>query len=384
MKVLFISGFSKDADSANVNCIREVVQALRKHPGVEVTVTGEVLKVQRANVDWRKKPSFMLRKIFHWPVIDPDASDECYKIIVKELNQTKYDAMIVSHMPYDAVLAAVKAKKKYPQIHLMLYELDPITYEIDKKRNSLGRYLYFMREIAEKRTYIACDTLLHMECNRQKYSSRKYKDFSEKSVYIDFPLIHDMKIEGQSPIKYAGQLVRFIYAGKLMRHFRSPEYLLKVLSEIKKSVNMEVDFFTNGDCESLIEKYAHNNSCIQQFGYVDKATLNSAIDGCDYLINIGNKYSDMLPSKLLSYIETGMPILHVQNQANDACIAYLKRYKNAIIISENAPVEDSADKVVSFIRSAYKARVCSGEIIRQFHKNTPEFSAGEIFKRIQQ
>ncbi len=384
MKVLFISGFSSDADSANVNCIREVVQALQRDPGFEVTVTGEVLKVQRANIDWRKNPSFMVRKILHWPVIDPVASDECYRQIVKELDQKKYDAMIVSHMPYDAVLAAVKAKKRYPQVHLMLYELDPITYEIDKKRNSLGRYLYFMRKIAEKRTYSACDTILHMECNRQKYSSQKYKDFSEKSVYTDFPLIHDMGIEGQSPIKYENQLVRFIYAGKLMRHFRSPEYLLKVFSEIKKSINLELDFFSNGDCESIIEEYAHNNGYIQQFGYVDKATLTNAIDGCDYLINIGNKYSDMLPSKLLSYIETGIPILHVQNQANDACIAYLERYKNAVIINENDPVEDSADKVVKFIRSAYKARVGSGEIIRQFHKNTPEFSAGVITKRIRQ
>ena len=50
---------------------------------------------------------------------------------------------------------------------------------------------------------------------------------------------------------------------------------------------------------------------------------------------------EMLPSKLLSYIETGMPILHIQKQENDACIEYLNKYELAAVIRENDQVEMS-------------------------------------------
>lgn len=382
MRILFVTGFCKDTDSANINCANEVIEALRQKPGVEVRVSGEVLRKQRANVNWRKNPSFMVRKILQWPVIDPNASNECYEQIIKELEQTSYDAMIVSHMPYDAVLAAVKAKRRYPNLHLMLYELDPITYEIDKKRNSLGRYLYFMRIFAEKKTYSACDTILHMECNRPKFTSQKYKKFFEKSIYVDFPLVHDRGVEERSPEKYENQTVRFIYAGKLMKHFRSPEYLLKVLAQVEKKINLLVDFYSNGDCETLIEEYANKQGFIHQHGYVNLETLSMALDESDYLINIGNKYSDMLPSKLLSYIETGKPILHIQNQDNDACTAYLQNYEHAIVINENEPIEESAERIVKFVCDTYKARICSSKILCKFGKNTPEFTAEEIVKRI--
>lgn len=382
MKVLFIPGFSKETDSANITCTNEVIHALQKMPGYEIHIAGETLKRQSASVNWRKNLFFMIRKILFWPVIDPDASEECYKEIIWELKHADYDAVIVSHMPYDAVLAAVRAKRKYPNIHLMLYELDPITYEIDKERKSLGKYLYFLRVLAEKRTYDRCDTIFHMECNRKKFSENKYKKYRNKSVYLDFPLVHDKNVNARTAKKYDGQILRFVYAGKLMSHFRSPEYLLKVIVKLREQINLEVSFYSSGDCEDIIHEYSKKYMFIHQKGYVDKGTLLTVIQNSDGLINIGNKISDMLPSKLLTYIETGMPILHVQNQKNDACIDYLNRYKLAVIIDENDPVDVSVDKLLHFFCKNYKRKLGSDFILSKFAANTPEYSADMIDKRI--
>ncbi len=373
-------GDSASTGNANLICLNEVIYALEKLPDLVIDIAGDVLKKGDAFIT-ATKPIEYVKKIINWPVVNPHSSEQCYADILKHLDQYAYDAMLVMHMPYDGVLAAVKAKKKHPDVKLIMYELDPITYEIDKQRKSLGRYLYFMRIFAEKRTFQICDVILHMECNRKKYEHKRYDVYRDKFVYLDFPLIHytgQQKSEGRKD----GQSFRFIYTGKLMSHFRSPMYLLQVLAEVWKKVDLQVIFFSQGDCERAISEFAETHSFVQQRGYVSKKELQQEIDASDCLINIGNKISDMLPSKLLTYIETGMPILHVRNQENDACIPYLKKYDLALIIDEKDPVEVSAEKMIAFIQNSIGKRLGSDWIVKTYRKNTPEYSAQCIYEML--
>ena len=381
---MVVQGFAKDTGSANVYCVNEVARALREYAGAEVTVLGDTLKQTKAGLDWKRHPVFAAKKIKNWPIMDPNASEECYLQIIAELEKTEYDAILVSHMPYDAVLAAVRAKKKYPKTVLMLYELDPITYEIDRARKSLGRYLYFMRERAERKTFKACDVLLHMECNRAKYSQSEYDKYTDKCVYLDFPLIHDLGIVETQPRELGGATVKLLYTGKLMEHFRSPEYLLKTIVAAHEQIDLEIAFFSNGNCETMLQEYAEKYPFIKQMGFVERERLESEIDSCDCLVNIGNKISDMLPSKLLNYIETGKPIVHIQNQAKDACLPYLERYGSAVVISEEDPVERSAGRLAEFLRLHYGQMTGSERIVREFAKNTAEYSARTIVEAIRE
>jgi hypothetical protein len=382
MKVLLIPGFSEKAGSANTSCVSEIAKEICKMKDVELVVAGDTLNRISASIDWKKSPLFLLKKVINWPTIDPNASRQCFEQIDNLISQGGFDAMIVSHMPYDATAAAVKVKKRHPEICLALYELDPISYEIDKKRQSLGKYLYFMRIIAENKTFRGCDLIFHMECNRGKFSKRKYRRFFNKSIYIDFPLVHNKGIHSHREELVGDNSIKLVYSGKLMMAFRSPEYLLEVLSLVKKDINIEVFFYSNGDCEDIIATYSANYDFIHQMGFVSKEDLNDAIASSDCLINIGNKYSDMLPSKILTYIETGMPIIHVKNQYNDACEEYLKRYTLATIINEDEPVVVSAKKVSGFIKSNYKKRLESDFIVSKFEANTPEYSARVIIDAI--
>lgn len=379
MRLLIVPGFSKESGSANWNCLEEIIEAL-KSAKVECDITGDVLKNQAPTINWKTHPFYMCKKIVKWPVIDPILSDECYQRIINQLSTKRYDALLVSHMPYDAVLAAVKAKRQFPDVKLMLYELDPITYEIDKKRKSFGRNLYFLRERAEKKTYDNCDIIIHMECNRTKYSASRYLKYTDKSIFLDFPLVHNNAVSFRAAKEYNNEKIKLIYTGKLMTHFRSPEYLLKVIACLHEYVDVEASFYTNGNCESLIREYTDKYPFIYQKGFVDKNTLELAVDESDCLINIGNKISAMLPSKLLTYIETGKPILHVQNQKNDSCVEYLNRYSLSVIINEDDPVDESVRKIVEFIKNRYNERLGSDYIIDRFITNTPEYSAEQIVK----
>lgn len=382
MKILFIKGFDEEMNTPTVACTNEVIAALCKVPGVEVKITGGVLNGEQAHVNWKRHPVFMVRKIIHWPAIDPDAVVECYDQICRELEKTHYDAMIAMHMPYDAVLAAVHAKKKFPDVKLMLYELDPMIYEIDRHRKSIGKYLYFMRVWAERRTYNICDTILQMESTKEKFNNKKYSKYSKKIMFLDFPLVHDRGLHEQSAKEYRGQPIRLIYAGRLMSQYRSPEYLLKVLTLVHEKVNIEVMFYSNGNCEDMLGEYSKKYSFIHQMGHVAREDLEIRMRECDCLINIGNQMSDMLPSKLISYIETGMPIVHLQKQENDACVEYLDKYKLSVMINEKDPVEASAENLSVFLQRNYGRRLSSDFIVSQFPHNLPEYSAKKIVEII--
>lgn len=378
MKLLLIPGYVKTVGEANWICLNEIVNAFNAYSDLSVTIAGTTLEKKETYVSL-KQPILYAKKIWNWPVISPKASEQCYQEIVDALSKDTYDAMLVMHMPYDGVLAAVRAKKKFPGVKLFLYELDPITYEIDKHRRSLGRYLYFMRVLAERKTFNACDKILHMECNRKKYADRKYDRYREKFEYLDFPLIHHNEKPQQNGASYEGQTIQLIYTGKLMAHFRSPSYLLEVLKEVRKSLDIKVRFFTAGDCENQISAFAADHPWVERCGYVDKETLGLAIESSECLINIGNKMSDMLPSKLLTYIETGMPIVHVKNQENDVCISYLAKYDLALIIDEEDTIEVSAKKLISFLLSSFGKRLSGDQIVKMYCKNTPEYSAKFIY-----
>lgn len=382
MKILIISGFDKEIESANTHCLNELVKTLKENKNVEMKITGSTLTKSSSNVNWKKSPFLMIKKIINWPVISPKASEECYKQIMGILSKEYFDVMLVMHMPYDSVLAAMRVKKSYPNLFTVLYELDPIAYEIDKQRNSLGKYLYFLRERAEKKTFQKCDLIVHMECNRKKYEHPIYKCFQSKEIYLDFPLIHDKGIESHAKINYKGQKIKLIYTGKLMSAFRSPEYLLKVLVEVCKDVNLEINFFSKGDCETLLNKYAIENKFVCQRGYVGTQELEKEIEESDYLVNIGNKMSDMLPSKLLTYIEKGKPIIHVKNQENDACIPYLEKYGAALIIDESKSIDESSRIMVNFLKNNLGRHIGSNEIICLYPKNVPEYSAKVLYENI--
>lgn len=378
MKLLVIPGFSEKFDSANWICLRELLQALKAYPNVSVEIVGDILDKGMKAVSL-KTPILYAKKIWYWPAFNPQVVDVCYRSIVEKLNTTNYDGMLVMHMPYDGVVSAVRAKKEFPNLKLWLYELDPITYEIDRQRRSMGRYLYFMRVLAEKKTFKACDKIFHMECNRKKYADRKYDSWRGKFEYLDFPLVHNNEKEEQGIASYEGQTVQLIYTGKLMTHFRSPTYLLDVLKEVQGTIDIHVRFYSGGDCEKQIALFSEEHSWVEQCGYVDKEKIDLAIGSSDCLINIGNKMSDMLPSKLLTYIETGMPILHVKNQEDDACVSYLEKYELALIINEKDPAEVSAKKMILFIQNSFGKRLSGDWIAKTYCKNTPEYSAKCIY-----
>lgn len=378
-KILIVSGFGIKSTFPNAICELKIVELLKKDPEIEIDIACDGVVEKTPVLNWKKNPWYMLRRIMLWPSINPEVEKICKKEISECLKNKEYDCLFIPHKPYEIVHAGERAVKKYSKIKLFLYELDPIANEIDAN-NGVGKYLFFLTNRAEKRAYKLADHIFHMECNRKKYSGKKYIKFADKSSYLDFPLIEHQEREGKKAEEYKGEPVLFVFSGAVDNTYRSPKYLVRLMEYVYKFIPIQMHFYTKGNSTVYIEAESHENDCISLHGYIPKKELDKKIDDADCLVNIGNKFSTMLPSKLLSYFMTGKPIIHIKNQNDDACISYLKRYGLCIIINETDSIEKSGKKLIEFVRHTYKCRLSAEYIERTFVQNTPEWNVKEIKK----
>lgn len=380
IKILLLSGFDMTGAHANANaiCVSKLMEALKEYIEVTVDVACNGV-VERTPVgNWKRNPLYMLRRIKRWPSYNPDVETACRKELFEILSEHEYDCLFVPHKPFETVYAACMAKLKFPNIKLYIYALDPIANEIDAN-NGIGKHLFFLAQRAEERVFQIADHIFHMECNRKKYSGKKYEKYASKFSFLDFPLIEHKNFQACDAVKYdSTKKVTIIYSGSLNDTYRSPNYLLDVYELVSKKLNVELHFYAKGNSVTMIETFCDKNHTVKSFGYVSQEELAKIIEEADCLVNIGNKFSDMLPSKLLIYFMTGKPIIHIKNQNDDICTQYLDKYPLNVIVNESDSVEVSAKKIVDFITNNYHKRISSAKVEEIFKYNTPRWNAEMI------
>ena len=143
-----------------------------------------------------------------------------------------------------------------------------------------------------------------------------------------------------------------VYAGSLSAQIRPPEYVLSLLGALyQKKVRYKACFYSRG-CSEVVRDYSDKTaSQIEWKDYVSPDELLSIYHDAHFLLNIGNLAEDVLPSKLIQYISTGKPIIHISFSQKDACLPYLERYENCVIINTEEPFEENVSKLTSFLRT---------------------------------
>ena len=378
-RILVLSGFGISSTYPNPICVRKIIEKLSAYPDIEIDVACDGIVENTPVLNWKRHPIYMLRRIKCWPSYNPNVEKACRHELFEILSKKKYDWIFVPHKPFETVYAACKAKEKYPEIKLCIYALDPIANEIDAN-NGIGKHLYFLTKRAESEVFKKADHIFHMECNRKKYSQDRYNQFANKFSYLDFPLMDNPSVDeaddNHQPVEHGFTM---LYSGALDDTYRSPRYLLDLFDCISvKNRGINLHFYAKGNSISEIERRSQYNKSIHSFGYIPKDELERKVDEAQFLINIGNKYSEMLPSKLLTYFMSGHPIIHFKNQNDDSCISYLKRYGLFLIIDENDPIEESAVKLISFIKENKDKRLSRERTIMTFQHNTPAWNAKQI------
>ena len=129
--------------------------------------------------------------------------------------------------------------------------------------------------------------------------------------------------------------IDFVYVGQLYEDIRNPELMLKIFGRLPDNYILHL---YGGGCEQIVDKYKEIlGDRLIIHGWVSSEESAMAQRNAHVLINMNNSIKNMLPSKLVEYINTGKPILNICQIQDCPSLPYIQKYPMAVSIM---PVDD--------------------------------------------
>ncbi len=295
-----------------------------------------------------------------------------YRGICRIHKKIHFELLCSSHAPFDGTLGAYWFKKRHLEVPYVLYILDSLTNKgntkwISAKTNDQKGWKW------ECKFYSSADLIINIKCNEMHNENSRYDIFREKMYISDIPLfdadLYEHNKRDKEKIKKSR--VKLVYAGRLLSHLSSPDYLCRLVSITARKRPIQMIFYSSGDCRERIGKL--DREIFLYEGMVNHEELMCAYEESDILVSIGSKRAEMLPSKIFEYMSTGKKILHIAKVRDDICIEYYNKYPQALVIFEEDDIEMSSSRFLEFL-DLPSVKINMGELERLFKENTPGYT----------
>ena len=296
----------------------------------------KVLK-QIHNITWKK---------VYWPDHACLWYFSAVKLGRKLLHKNKYDLIISVSLPYTSHLVAQKLIELQPKANWIVDIGDPFYFLNSTPTNN--------HKIYNKLNYISEKNVLY-RANQVSVTnmvvSKIYVDlFPEciNKIYVIPPVLVTSKKDSK-PFFKNNEKINLVYIGTLYRDIRSPAPLLRLLehlenTELKNKLVLHIVGNVK-DCEDHFRKNKNINKKIFLHGLVGYKMVNQILYDNVFLINIGNKTSYQLPSKIVEYISSGNPIINIYSSEFDSSIEFLNEYPLKINVNDKM-IETDIKKVL--------------------------------------
>lgn len=291
---------------------------------------------------------------------------------IDEIDLSKVDVVVSVCNLIESVLAALKVKEKYPHIKQVVYDVD--TLSDFRLRQIESICCPFWRKLAykvEKEIFAKADLTIILSSHKGFYSGEKYKAFKNKLLFQEVPLL---KIGDTANVSDNGHC---IYAGRFYKDFREPSVLLNLF----KNTRLPLDIFTTKNYSNSIKKSSQTSGNINVSECIPEEELNEVMKRSGILVSIGNKSSNMFPSKTVSYVAMCKPIIHIFQDDIDPVVDYLKDYPDVLFVDlRNSLAKNRA--LVSEFCSKEHPQIDAKEVVKRYETSTPKYCTTELLDRI--
>ncbi len=304
-----------------------------------------------------------LFNISKYPLKSKKLIDHFYEAAESIIKNYGIDRLVCTYTPVEAVIAGARIKERYNSVIIIYYSLDTLSNECGY---GLLPEVYRRRKGIdwERSLFPIYDKIICPECHRIYYESEVFNKYKMKINFADFPLFK----ESNDHKKNATTKNIIIYAGTLYKKIRNPEYAINILLPVLN--DNELHFYGSGDCNNILNSYKNKfPNKVFNHGYISHERVIEEIYSAKILLSIGNKGTQMAPSKIFEYMATGKPIIHVYFENIDPCIEPLLKYGNAIIIKYD---ETNNKELEEFIRAACDLEISN--LKYKFINATPEYT----------
>lgn len=296
-------------------------------------------------------------KHLYWP----DGAFPWYRPACRQskvlLSSKQVDSFITVSPYFTAHLVGLRIHKAFPRMRWLVDIGDPFSFEEVEPHNNphLYRRLNFL---TEQRVFRHADAIsVTTDETREKYAQLFPGDAHK--IHVIPPLLSTQRDhEKHTPIFPKDDKLRLVYIGRLYADGRRPDFLLKLFKTLlKTSIGDQIELHFFGDARAVENSFAAHKSLLDDniflHGQVDHKMATRALHEASVLINIGNKSSYQLPSKVVEYVSTGKPILNISQVEHDSSMNFLQSYPAVLNLRDigNLNIEESSEALLRFLIS---------------------------------
>lgn len=302
-------------------------------------------------------------------------------LALMEIN--KFDLILCVCNPVETVESALMLKKKHPSVKLVVYNLDTVSdIPLPKLEQKIEHYFRLKAYRWERRVFSQSDAIVNLKCHKAHFSSDKYSLYSQKMLYQDVPLLIKQHYR-KSPSQNEKNNIQLVYAGAFYRQMREPELLLSLFDGLSLDGVRDYSLLiltSPGYCREIDSKT--DNTHILTHEYLSGKAFDEVMETSDVLVSLGNKESIMFPSKIVSYMALGKPIIHIYQDDKDSVIEYLRNYPDKLLVDYRAGIGLNKKIIFDYLNMEHTP-VDVNELYELYRESTPEYNANQILERLE-
>ena len=274
--------------------------------------------------------------------------------------------MVCFKNPNDTIAGAIEANLSAP---IIAYELDPWENEEGQIDEMVREQQYFLEK--------NCAAIISTMLLYKTYFESGSRIPPERVSRAEFPNIIEQKMTNAS--LFTDNMIHCVFTGQLYDDIRNPKFTIDLFSKLGKE-GIVLDIFGN------------DNGCLKNItlpenviyhGEVMSEDATAYIMSSDVVVNIGNTLMNQMPSKILTYISTGKPILNIIKDKECPTLKYVNKYPLAISVLESDSVTEAiVNEVGDFCRQSRGKAVEFNTIKKMYHEATPEYVGNSLFEVI--
>ena len=262
---------------------------------------------------------------------------------------------------FTTISTALRLKKIIPSIEVITYLVDPCSTNLLKP---LSSFTLKRRRVLEKKFLAESKVVITTDIIKGDFY-QKYGELLLTNTYaFDFPNVIKMNYQKRN----FSNSIDFVYSGTIYGG-RNPSFCFKLFGMMHLENEVVITFIGTNDVKDHL-----NNVTIKTMGYVSINESRQFLANADFLVLLGNKTTNQVPSKLFEYISFGKPIINLPQSPNCPTIKYLKKYPLAInIIEGEKPINEQVRELENFINKSYNKTIDWETINAKFYECTPKF-----------
>ena len=273
------------------------------------------------------------------------------------LSSEEFDVLISSSFPFSGHWVGFHVKKRFTNLPWLIDVGDPFSFLESTPPNNYRRYRKKNNRV-EREIYNEADAIsVTTERTLEKYVER-YPECAAK-IHVIPPLAPEIAPSSQTG-NLENDCLKLVYLGTLYKEIRSPKMLLEVFRRLQQQpCQKEIELHFYGRYESCLDEFEPYSEIvgnkIHLHGEVSYEEASTAMHNADVLINIGNRTSFQLPSKVVEYAASGKPILNFASIEGDSSERFLGRYPNSFLVNPPKIQNDQTtllNSLIAFLNNA--------------------------------